>query len=134
MKNTILALLLGGSFASGCASGDGLAQRGSVIVSGDSVKALAAGPAVIHAFSLDHGGGVYIAPATTGSDADCVQARAANHDHATPVKVDHRNVVEVGAGQIACVATNNDRPLELLWHAQAGTGPTTPFLLAQARR
>jgi hypothetical protein len=134
MKNTILALLLVGSFASGCASGGGLAQRGSVIVSGDSVKAFAAGPTVVHAFSLDHGGGVYIAAATTGTDADCVQARASNHGRSTPLQVDQRNVVEVGAGQVACLATKSDHRVELLWHAQTGATPSNRFLVAQVSR
>jgi hypothetical protein len=132
MKNTILALLLVGSFASGCASGAGLAQRGSVVVSGDSVKVLAAGPAVLHAFSMDRGGGVFIAPATTGTDADCALAGPAHRDRATPVKVDQRNVVAVGAGQVACLATNSDRRLELLWHTEAGPAASPPLLMAQA--
>jgi hypothetical protein len=124
MKNAIFALLLVGSFASGCASGTGLAQRGSVIISGDSVKAFAAGPAVVHAFSMDRGGGIFVAPATTGTDADCVQARAENLGRSTPLKVDQRNVLEIGDGQVACVATNSDRPIELLWHARTRAMPT----------
>jgi hypothetical protein len=134
MKNTIVALVIAGCFASGCASGAGLGQRGSVIVRGDSVKAFAAGPTVVHAFSMDRGGDIYTAPATTGTDADCVQGRTRSHDRQTPLNVDQRNVVEVGFGQVACVASKSDRPIELLWHAETGATPTSSLAMAQLRR
>jgi hypothetical protein len=134
MKNVVVALFISGSFAFGCAGGAGLARRGSVVVSGDSVKAFAAGPAVVHAYSMDRGGDVYTVPATTGTDADCVQAGAGSQDRPTPLKIDQRNVVEVGAGQVACLATKSDRPVEMLWHAKASATPTNQFLVAQTHR
>src|SRR5450432_2394794 len=115
MKNMVVVLVIAGCFASGCAGGAGLAQRGAVVVPGESVKAFAAGPAVVHAFSMDRGGDIYTAPATTGTDADCVQGRPRSHDHQTPLNVDQRNVVEVGFGQVACIASKSDRPIELVW-------------------
>jgi hypothetical protein len=133
MENTLWALLLVGSVGSGCAGRAGLAQRGSVVVSGDAVKAFAAGPAVVHAFSMDRGGGVYTAAATTGTDADCVQSLASNHGRSTPLQVDQRNVVKVGAGQVACVATQSDHPIELVWHVQTRATPTNPLWAGMKR-
>ena len=134
MKNAHFALLFVGTLAGGCAGGPGLAPRGSVVVSGDSVKAFAAGPTVVHAFSQDRGGDVYTAPATTGTDADCLQASGASRARAKELRVDQRNVVEVPAGQVACVATKSDRSIELLWHAEKGSMPTNQVLVAQIRR
>jgi hypothetical protein len=134
MKNALFALLFVGTLAAGCAGGPGLAPRGSVIVSGDSVKAFATGPAVVHAFSQDRGGDIFTATATTGTDADCLLARAGNRVQAKELRVDQRNVVEVQAGQVACVATESSRRLELLWHAEKDVMPTNHLLVAQVRR
>jgi hypothetical protein len=134
MKKKLFALLFVGSLTAGCAGGPGVAPRGSVVVSGDSVKAFATGPAVVHAFSEDRGGTVYTAPATTGTDADCVRAGVADRDHARELQVDERNVVEVPTDQVACVATKSDRRFELLWHAERGVMPTNQMLIAQVRR
>src|SRR5260370_1055641 len=120
MKNTLFALLFVGTLAAGCAGGPGLAPRGSVVVSGDSVKAFGAGPAVVHAFSQDRGGEIYTVPATTGTDADCLLARAANGVQTKELRVDQRNIVEVQAGQVACVAMKHNRRLEVLWHGEQG--------------
>lgn len=95
MKNRLFALLFVGTLAAGCAGGPGLAPRGSVIVSGDSVKAFATGPTVVHALSQDRGEDIYTAPATTGTDADCLQAHAGNRVQAKELRVDQRNVIEV---------------------------------------
>jgi hypothetical protein len=134
MKSTGVALVIAGCFASGCAGGAGLAQRGALVVSGDAVKAFAAGPAVVHAFSMDRGADIFTAPATTGTDADCARVRAGGHDRPTPIKVDQRNVVEVRSGQVACVASTSDRPIELLWHAKVPATATDQVLVAQTRR
>jgi hypothetical protein len=134
MKNTLFALLFVGNLAAGCAGGPGLAPRGSVVVSRDSVKAFAAGPTVVHAFSQDRGGDVYTAPATTGTDADCLPAHVGNRVQATELRVDQRNIVEVPAGQVACVATKSDRRVEVLWHAEKDVMPTNQVFVAQIRR
>jgi hypothetical protein len=135
MKNGMVALFFGGSFAFGCASGGaGIGQRGSIVVRADSVKAFVAGPAVVHAFSMDRGGDIYIAPALTGTDADCAGAHIEGRDQATPLKVDQRNVVEVGLGEVACVAAQRERSVEVLWHAKTPAAPANQFLLAQSHR
>jgi hypothetical protein len=131
MKNMMLALVVVGSLASGCASGGAVGQRGAVVVKRDTVKAFAVGPSVIHAFTMDQGGNVFLADAKTGTDADCAQARSTGRT--TAVQIDRRNVVELGAGQVACVATSGDHPLELLWHAQSDAQSANPMMLAQAR-
>jgi hypothetical protein len=133
MKNTVVGLFIAGSLAAGCAGGAGLAQRGSVVVSGDSVKAFAPGPTVVHAYSMDRGGDVYTAQAITGTDTDCVQARAGNHDRPTPLKIDQRNVLQVGAGQVACLATKSDRPVEMHWHAKTSATPTNLLWAGMSR-
>jgi hypothetical protein len=116
----------------GCASGGaGLGPRGVVVVRGDAVRAFAVGPTVVHAFSMDRGGDVYVAPARTGTDADCVAARAVSD--AQPIAVDRRNVVEIGAGQVACVASTG-RAIELLWHARPAAPRSPELFLAHAKR
>jgi hypothetical protein len=134
MKNSQFALLFAGTLAAGCAGGPGLAPRGSIVVSGDSVKAFATGPTVVHAFSQDRGGDVYTVAGTTGTDADCLQASAASRVRAKELLVDQRNVLAVPAGQVACVATKSDRRLELLWHTEKVGMPTNQMLVAQIRR
>jgi hypothetical protein len=125
-------LVMGFALLGGCASGSG-EQRGSMVMRPDSVRAFAAGPAVVHAYSLDGGGRVYVAPATTGTDADCVAA-AERVTNASAVAVDQRNVVTVAPGQVACVATNGRRNYELMWHARPVETPDGTILVAQARR
>jgi hypothetical protein len=41
--------------------------------------------------------------------------------------------VPVGAGQVACLVTDTQRPFELLWHAFATDGAQTYIASAQAR-
>jgi len=132
MTKVALGMLVGISLFGGCASGV-VEQRGSVVMSPDSVKAFAAGPAVVHAYSLDGGGRVFVAPVKSGTDSDCAGRTEASAG-ATAVAVDRRNVVTLGAGQVACVATNNGRKYELMWHARPATTPSGMILAAQTRR
>jgi hypothetical protein len=125
-------MLVGFSLLGGCASGV-VEQRGSVVMSPDSVKAFAAGPAVVRAYSLDGGGRVFVAPAKSGTDADC----AGGAEHATSVTaiaVNRRNVVTLAPGQVACVATSSHRKYEIMWHARPTTTSSGMVLVAQTWR
>jgi hypothetical protein len=119
------------TFTSAFASAKDTDHRGEMVVKGESVKVFAAGPASVHLFSMDHGGKFFTAPATTGTDADCVAAEKAAADRQQPVQVDRRNVLEVAAGDVACFATTSPRSFELLWHARATTTPANQTLVAQ---
>ena len=128
-KSAAVMVVVGLSSLVGCASGV-VEQRGTVVMARDSVKAFAVGPTVVHAYSLDGGGRVFIASAKTGTDADCAGGDAG----AVPVQVDRRNVVTLAYGQIACIETSGRRNYELMWHARPATTPSGPVLIAQARR
>lgn len=112
-KITLALLVVGFSMVAGCATSTEV--RGSALVNARSAKVFAAGPAVVHAYSLDRGGEVFLAPALTGTDADCAQTDA--QARRTIVKVDQRNVLEVPVGEVACVTADRARPYELMWHA-----------------
>ncbi|HVU49998.1 MAG TPA: hypothetical protein VHL80_04895 [Polyangia bacterium] len=131
-KSAMGVMAVGFAFLGGCATSGPVEQRGSMIMAPDSVRAFAAGPAVVHAFSMDDGGRVFVVPATTGTDADCVGA-AARATSATAVAADRRNVVTVAPGQVACVASNRRGHYELLWHARPAGAPSG-IMIAQARR
>ena len=119
------------TFTSAFASAKDTDQRGEMIVKGESVKIFAAGPATVRLYSMDHGGKFFTAPATTGTDADCAAAQKAAAARQQPVQVDRRNVLEVAAGDVACLATSSPRSFELLWHARATSTPANQTLVAQ---
>jgi hypothetical protein len=109
-------------------------QRGVVVARGPSVKAVTVGPATIHAFSADKGGGLYFVPFNTGTDADC----ATNVNDATApsraiIEADRRFVFSVTEGDLACVATEGRGRFELLWHTYAGPGMRAAAI-AQTKR
>lgn len=108
-------------------------KRGTVEVTGRAVKAVAAGPVLIHGYSGFGGGAIFVAPAIAGTDADCSAALAHGGSvHAMPLVADRVARVRVGAGQVACLATNTERPFELLWHAFAAEGSETAWAAATA--
>ena len=111
------------SVLSGCA-GTAVTQRGTVVSRGESIRAFAAGPAEVHAFSMERGGKVFTAVAASGTDADCAQASARTE---TPIASDRVKVVTLASGQVACLSTPGERNYELLWHARTApaTEPTT---------
>jgi hypothetical protein len=123
-------VVMGFALLGGCATGVA-ERRGSMVMQPDSVRAFAEGPAVVHAFSMDGGGRIFVAPATTGTDADCASASAASK---TEVVVDRRNTVTVAPGQVACVVASARHNYELLWHARPIETPSQTLLIAQARR
>ncbi|HET6283666.1 MAG TPA: hypothetical protein VFH73_22110 [Polyangia bacterium] len=134
MKTTTLSALFivsAFTFTSALASAKDTDHRGELVVKGESVKAFAAGPSTVRLYSMDHGGKVFTAPATTGTDADCLAARKAAGDRQQPVQMDRRNVLEVAAGDVACLATTSPRSFELLWHARVSTTPAKQTLVAQ---
>jgi hypothetical protein len=95
---------------------EGAPKRGTVLVAGPSVKAVVVGPVAIHAYSAFSGGAIYTAPAITGTDSDC-QAHA-GASASTDLRADRVTTFTVGAGQVACLATNTTKSFELLWHTQ----------------
>jgi hypothetical protein len=130
---TALFILSALTFTAALASAKDNDHRGEMIVKGESVKVFAAGPTTVRLYSMDHGGKFFTAPATTGTDADCAQAQKTASDRQQPVQVDRRNVLEVAAGNVACLATSSPRSFEFLWHARATTTPTNQTFVAQAR-
>jgi hypothetical protein len=140
MKNfiAISTVFSASSLMFGCA-GAGLmpsntasATRGAVVAHGPAVKAVVQGPTVIHAFAMEAGGGLYAVPVVTGADSDCAMAPPAGSQERTAILPDHRMVMTVNAGQMACLVTSKTRNFELLWHADVdeAVGLRTELALA----
>jgi hypothetical protein len=91
--------------------------RGIVNVSGRAAKTVTTGPALLHGYSEFSGGALFVAPAATGTDADCADPRAGGDGSAHQLVADRVEYIPVGAGQVACLVTDTRRPFELLWHA-----------------
>ena len=127
MKTTILSLVsfLALGFAGVAHAGEGAARKGQVNVAPAAAKAVVAGPAVVKVYSGFSGAKVFVTTAAA-TDADCTAAvaRAA----ATPLAADHVELVSVGAGQVACVASAA-RSVELLWRVQSAT--PAPAMIAK---
>jgi hypothetical protein len=126
-KTTILSLIsfLALGFAGVAHAGEGAARRGQVNVQATAAKAVVAGPAVIKVYSGFSGAKVFVADAASATDADCVAA--AGRAAGTALSADRVELVSVGAGQVACVASTGKK-VELLWHAQPAT--PAPALVA----
>ncbi|HEX3697964.1 MAG TPA: hypothetical protein VH374_21500 [Polyangia bacterium] len=132
---TLSILSLVASFAFGCAAtgtADHLAvpTRGAVSVAGVARKAIVAGPTTIHAYSGFAGGEIYTAPAVTGTDSDCGAVDGGHTQQSREVGADRVMTIDVGAGDVACLATKTDRRFELLWHVQNGA-QRAPVLVAR---
>ena len=106
--------------------------RGTVEVTGRAVKAVTTGPALLHGYSEFSGGALFVAPAATGTDADCATALANGGGSAKPLVADRVAYVPVGAGQVACLVTNTQRPFEMVWHAFSVDGSETYLASAKA--
>jgi len=109
------------SFAGVAHAGEGAARKGQVNVPAATAKAVVAGPTVVKMYSGFSGAQVFVAAATSGTDADCATARAAG----ATLAADRVETVTVAAGQVACVASSGERNIELLWHAQPATSAAT---------
>jgi hypothetical protein len=106
------------------AGGAGSGPRGQVTVRGPSVRAVTVGPMVLHAFSGFPGGALYTAPAVTGTDQDCNQRERIDEALARgKVAADRRVVLNLDAGEVACLVTQNHGSFELLWHATVEAPP-----------
>ena len=114
------------SFAGVAQAGEGAARRGQVNVQAAAAKAVVAGPAVVKMYSGFSGAQVFVAAASSGTDADCA---AAGRTTGTTLPADHVEVVTVAAGQVACVASTGERKIQLLWHAQPAA--SAPALIAR---
>src|SRR5947207_7540755 len=115
IKILSLALSLTFGFAAIAHAGEG---RGQVQVPVSAAKAVVVGPTAIHAYSEFSGAKLFVVDAVTGTDSDC-QA-AAKKSVGSALSADKTEMLSVGAGQIACVASTGERSIELLWHAQKG--------------
>ena len=124
MKTTIFSLVsfLALGFAGSAHAGEGAARHGQVNVQAATTKAVVAGPAVVKVYSAFSGAKVFVADAGSAKDADC--AAAAGSAAGAALTADRVELVSVGAGQIACVASTGERPIELLWRAQSATPAT----------
>src|SRR5215813_13237898 len=103
-------------FAGVAHAGEGAARRGQVNVPAAAAKAVVAGPAVVKVYSGFSGATVFVA------DGDCATARPTS---GTALTKDRVATIDVGAGQIACVASTGERSIELLWHAQPAAPAST---------
>jgi len=125
MKTTIkilsLVSFLSLGFAGVAHAGEGAARRGQVSVQATAAKAVVAGPAVVKMYSGFSGAQVFVAAASSGTDADCA---AAGRTAGTTLPADRVETVTVAAGQVACVASTGERKIELLWRAQPGASAT----------
>jgi hypothetical protein len=138
MKTVSLALALASTLftfvpAARAQTGAGADRRGAVEVQGHSVKAVTAGPAVVHGYSGFSGGALFVAPVAAGTDADCAAALASPGARPMPLAADRVAYLSVGAGQVACLVTDTQRPFELLWHAFATDGSQTLLASVKAR-
>jgi len=124
MKTTLkilsLVSFLSFGFAGIAHAGEGAARRGQVNVQA-AAKAVVAGPAVVKVYSGFSGAKVFVA------EGDCATA---NQAAATPLTRDRVETLNVGAGQVACVATTGAQSVELMWHAQ----PAAPAAAIVAQR
>jgi hypothetical protein len=126
MKILSLVSFLSLSFAGVAQAGEGAARRGQVNVQAAAAKAVVAGPAVVKMYSGFSGAQVFVAAASSGTDADC--AAAARTAGAT-LPADQVQTITVAAGQVACVESTGQRNIQLLWHAQPS--PSAPALIAR---
>src|SRR5262245_7676073 len=106
-------------FAGAAQAGEGKARRGEVKVPAAATKAVVAGPVAVKVYSGFSGAKVFVADAAKDNDAACAAGARAATGSALPA--DRVEIVTVGAGQVACVASTGERTIELLWHAQPGT-------------
>ena len=102
MKTTtkILTLVsfLSLSFAGIAHAGEGAARRGQVNVQAAAAKAVVAGPAVVKMYSGFSGAQVFVAAASSGTDADCAAART----ETTKLPADH-----VESARSSCCGTRS---------------------------
>jgi len=129
-KGLVLGVLVSVA-AAGCAGSNAITQRGTVTINSGAVKAFAAGPAVVHAYSQDRGGRVFAVAAESGTDDDCARARAVAP---SALAADSIQVVTLAPGQVACIETDSRRNYELLWHARPATPEETAVAVAYGRR
>ena len=104
------------SATAGAHPAGGPTRRGAVEISGPAVKLVTVGPAQLHGYSAFAGGALFVAPAVTGTDADCAAAVTT----ARPVRLvaDRMSAVAIAKGEVACLLTSTARSFELLWHTK----------------
>ncbi|HVR62425.1 MAG TPA: hypothetical protein VMU50_11025 [Polyangia bacterium] len=108
------------------------ARRGYLAASGSSVKAIVAGPIAIHVYAEVAGGRVFVTERKSGANIDGDCETAATREGSGPaLPADRVQLIVVGAGEIACLATSGRRGYEMLWHAR--NDGDAPLVLAQGR-
>jgi len=138
MKTLIALALALTSFASAYApqarASGPAGTRGTVVAAaGHAVKAVTAGPAVVHGYSGFAGGAIFVTASVTGTDADCAAALAGARPAATTLGADHVAQIPVGAGQLACLVTDTTRSFELLWHALPTAAPSATLVASNRK-
>jgi hypothetical protein len=135
MKSITLALTLALALLTHAPKADArpAERRGTVEVAGHTVKAVTAGPVLLHGYAAFSGGALFVAPRRTGTDADCATALADHDARPVALAADRMAYVPVGAGQVACLVTDARRPFELLWHAFETADHPQQTLLANAK-
>ena len=123
-----LASILFLGFAGVAKAGEGAARRGQVNVQASAAKAVVAGPVVAKVYSGFSGAKVFVADAASGTDSDC--AVVAVCTTGTVLMVDRIELVSMNANQIACVASTDQKSVQLLWAAQS----TAPAATTIAQR
>jgi hypothetical protein len=118
---SLVSFFLG--FAGAARAGEGAAARGEVQVPAATARAVVVGPTAIRAYSAFSGAKLFVVQAVTGTDRDC----QAGGGDAAALPADRVQLVTVRSGQLACVASTGQRPIELLWKAQ---GAPSPALIA----
>jgi hypothetical protein len=125
-------VVMGISLLGGCASSGGFSQRGALEMKGDTVKAFAVGPAVVHAYAQFSGGRLFVKDAAGSGDAACAAALAQGRA-AVPLPGDKVDELTVGSGKVACVVSNPRGHYELLWHARPTEQGTVQLAMAPRR-
>jgi hypothetical protein len=110
MKILSLVSFLSLGFAGVAHAGEGAARRGQVNVQAAATQAVVAGPAIVKVFSGFAGANVFVA------DGNCATGA---RDAGTVLTADRIQTVNVGAGQVACVASTGEKAIELVWRAQS---------------
>lgn len=138
MKGLITVVFAVSALTLGCAGTQAVRSdaasvpRGFVEARGHTAKAIVQGPHVIHAYSADAGGDLYVAPALTGTDADCGMVPLDAASRPVSIRREQRVELTVEAGEVACLATSKTRNFELLWHGH-GEGKQTVHQIHLAR-
>jgi hypothetical protein len=106
-----------------------IVHRGVTISRGWSVSELAKGPALVHVYSESSGGTVYIAPSSGRTD-ECGRLSATLAE--AKLEPDRRLTVAIRDGEVVCLQTLSQHPVEVLWHAHRVPSEASEYRLRPA--